>query len=133
MKVHNAAALNLAQWLECQRGVLRVHHPMLATHPQSCLARKQMSGGSGLIGVVLDGGMKAARSFVKALDLFSIAVSWGGFESLALPRWNSAMPVEVRREIDLNEGFVRLSVGLEDVDDLQEDLDGALRQIREDE
>jgi methionine-gamma-lyase len=130
MKAHNAHALQLAQWLEQQPGVRRVHYPYLPSHPQYQLACRQMAGGSGIIGVVLDGGLEAARCFVNNLRLFSVAVSWGGFESLALPMWNSAMPEDMRRMIGLDEGFVRLSIGLEDVEDLQEDLARALAKLR---
>lgn len=129
MPVHNQVAESLAAWLEGQPGVKRVYYPTLDSHPQVELARRQMAGGSGLIGVVPDGGMDAARRFVDALRIFAIAVSWGGFESLALPMWNSAMREEHRRTIGLEEGFVRLSIGLEDEEDLQGDLAQALRMI----
>lgn len=130
MQAHNAAACGLAVWLERQNAVLRVHYPFLPSHPQYRLARQQMCGGSGMIGVVLAGGMAATQRFIDGLRLFSVAVSWGGFESLALPMWESGMPEAMRREIGLDEGFVRLSIGLEDVEDLQADLEQSLNSMR---
>lgn len=132
MRAHNEAACSIAQWLETRPGIVQVYHPMLDSHPRSDVIARQMSGGSGLIGLVIEGGEAAARTFVNALAHFGIGVSWGGFESLALPMWKgSAMPEEYRREIGLRPGFVRLSIGLEDVEDLMEDLDTALKRVGE--
>ncbi len=130
MEAHNRSAQQLAEWLSTHPKVLRVDYPGLSSHPQHDLYCKQMTGSSGLVGVVLEGGVEAARMFADSLRLFGIAVSWGGFESLVLPMWaGSAMPVEMRQEIGLEEGFVRLSIGLEDVEDLQADLEQALYRI----
>jgi len=130
MQVHNRSAATIAGWLEHHPKVKRVHYPGLESHPQVALAKRQMSGGSGLVGVVVHGGFEAARTLADTLKLFGIGVSWGGFESLALPMWRiSSMPVEMRRDIGLEESFVRLSMGLEDVEDLQTDLEDALATI----
>lgn len=131
MKVHNENALHLAQLLETQSGVKHVFYPLLSSHPQVALASRQMRGGSGMISVVLDGNEDTARRFVDHLRLFSIGVSWGGFESLALPIWGtSSMPETWRREIGLTETLVRLSIGLEDLEDLQADIEDSLKYAR---
>jgi cystathionine beta-lyase/cystathionine gamma-synthase len=125
MEAHNRAGLSLACWLEAQPGVDRVLYAGLPSHPQHALAARQMRGFSGLMGVVVRGGMPAAIGFVNALRLFGIGVSWGGFESLALPM--SPEDPAMSPELGIVPGFVRLSIGLEDEADLLEDLDNALR------
>lgn len=127
MEAHNRAGLAIACWLETQPGVDRVLYAGLPSHPQHALAARQMRGFSGLLGVVVGGGMPAAITFVDALRLFGIGVSWGGFESLALPM--SPEDPAVSPELGIVPGFVRLSIGLEDEADLLDDLDNALRAI----
>lgn len=128
MQTHNANALQLARHLEKLDGIRRVNYPLLESHPQIELARSQLRGGSGMISLVIEGTEESARRFVDHLRLFGIGVSWGGFESLALPLWKgSAMPESQRREIGLMESLVRLSIGLEDVEDLREDIEESLR------
>jgi methionine-gamma-lyase len=127
MKAHNEAGLAIASWLEQRPEIERVFYPGLPSHPQRELARRQMTGFSGLMAVVVRGGMEPAIRFVNRLRLFGIGVSWGGFESLALPmNPEASLSPEVARELGIVSGMVRMSIGLEDVDDLVADLDQAL-------
>jgi cystathionine beta-lyase/cystathionine gamma-synthase len=130
MKQHNRAGGAIARWLERRPEVDRVFYAGLPSHPQHDLACRQMSGFSGLLSVVIGGGMEAGVRFADALRLFGIGVSWGGFESLALPMNPefSEAPA-LARALGIVPGFVRLSIGLEDEEDLLADLDQALRGI----
>ncbi|HEU4752666.1 MAG TPA: PLP-dependent aspartate aminotransferase family protein, partial [Armatimonadota bacterium] len=121
MERHQQSALAVARFLEEHPRVARVHYPGLPSHPQYALARAQMRGYSGLLSLELkDPGREAACRFVDALRYFGIGVSWGGFESLAVPFTLAEPGAEPR-------WAVRLHIGLETVDDLLKDLDGALR------
>jgi len=118
---HRDNALAIARWLESDKRVKRVHHPGLPSHPQFELGRRQMRGTCGLLSFELaDPSRERAFAVVDALKYFCIAVSWGGYESLAIP-------VEVP---DFDRGgrkwIIRLSIGLESVEDLRSDLDAAL-------
>jgi methionine-gamma-lyase len=126
MEAHNRAGLTVACWLERRPEVERVFYAGLPSHPQHELAARQMRGFSGLMGVVVRGGMEAGIRFANALQMFGIGVSWGGFESLALPM--STDDPALARELGIVPGFVRLSIGLEDEADLLDDLDQALRE-----
>jgi cystathionine beta-lyase len=130
MKAHNEAALVVARWLEARPEVKRVLYPGLPSHPQHELAARQMRGFSGMLSVVVHGGMEAAVQFVDRLRLFGIAVSWGGFESLALPI--DPAHTAFAEQVGVVPGFVRVSIGLEDVDDLLCDLEQGLEGIRHD-
>ncbi len=121
---HEASALTLARWLEGRPEVARVLHPGLPSHPQHDLFRRQMTGSCGLFSVVLDLGEAGIRRFVEGLRLFGIGVSWGGFESLALPLGLHMQRPPFERFVP--PGLVRLHVGLEAVEDLQRDLEQAL-------
>jgi methionine-gamma-lyase len=127
MAAHNAAAMRIAGWLEGRPEVERVLYPGLPSHSQHALAARQMSGFSGMISLVVRGGFPAAARLVDRLRLFGIGVSWGGFESLALPI--DAEMTAFAGELDIVPGFVRLAVGLEDVEDLLADLEQALKGI----
>ena len=130
MRAHNEAALHIAGWLERQPQIERVFYPVLASHPQYSLARRQMCGFSGMLSVVVRGGMEAAVRFADHLQLFGIGVSWGGFESLALPiDVEQFLSPEICSDLGVVPGFVRLSIGLEDVDDLLADLRQALEEL----
>ena len=125
---HQMNALTLARWLESRLEVRRVYHPALESHPQHALWQSQMRGSSGLFSIDLDLDESRIRRFVNALRLFGIAVSWGGFESLALPiglMMNLNDPNRAPHP-DVPRGLVRLHAGLEDVHDLQADLEQAL-------
>ncbi len=124
-----AAALELAAWLEGQPGVTAVRHPWLPSHPQHDLARAQMSGGGTLVTVELAGGRAAAFALLDALRLIDVSNNLGDSRTLAVhPATTTHLRIgaEERARTGISEGVVRLSVGLEDVDDLREDLADAL-------
>ena len=125
MDRHNATGLAVASWLERQAKVRRVHYPGLASHPDHELAAKVLDGFSGMVGVELVGGARAAERFLRALRVVTHAPSLGGVESLVSePRFTShaALTAEERASAGIPDGFLRLSLGLEDPDDLIEDL-----------
>ena len=129
MQRHGETAHELARRLETSRHVRRVHYPGLASHPQNALARKQMRSGGGMISVDLDGGKAEARTFLTSLRLFTLAESLGGVESLAehpAIMTHASIPEAMRKSLGIGDGLVRLSVGLEHVEDLWRDLEGAL-------
>ncbi|MDQ6434395.1 cystathionine beta-lyase [Mesorhizobium sp. LHD-90] len=117
---HQRSALEIARWLETQKGVARVLHPGLESHPGHALWKRDFSGSSGVFSIVLDGGGQArAHAFLDALAIFGLGYSWGGFESLAVPV-NISDRIIARGPY---EGPVlRLQIGLEDVQDLKTDL-----------
>jgi cystathionine beta-lyase/cystathionine gamma-synthase len=127
---HEANALEIAHFLQQHPQVEAVHYPGLPNHPQHDLARRQMSGFGGMVTFQMRGGRPQANAFVKALRLFSFAESLGGVESLAChptTMTHAAFPPEERLRRGITEGTIRLSVGIEDVDDLKADIDQALR------
>lgn len=133
MRAHNKAGMRIATWLAARPEIETVLYPGLPTHPQRDLAQSQMSGFSGLLSVVLRGGFERAVRFVDALQMFGIAVSWGGLESLALPiKPDPNAPWELAAGLGIVPGLVRLSIGLEDTEDLIADLDQALRRAFDD-
>jgi cystathionine beta-lyase/cystathionine gamma-synthase len=126
---HNESALALARWLEQSGRVRQVYHPGLPSHPDHAIARAQMRGFGGMVCIDLDGGFERASRFFDRLRVFKRAASLGGVESLcSLPvltsHWNYSD--EQLRRAGVTPGMARLSVGLEDVDDLTADLDQAL-------
>lgn len=133
MQAHNEAGMRIATWLAARPGIETVLYPGLPSHPQHDLARSQMSGFSGLMSVVLEGGFERAVRFADALQMFGIAVSWGGFESLVLPiKPDPNVPRELAADLGIVPGLVRLSIGLEDVEDLIADLEQGLRRTFDD-
>lgn len=127
----NATALALAQWLEAQPQVERVHYPLLASHPQRDLAARQMRGGGPVIAFALKGGFEATGRFVAALRLATHAVSLGGVESLIVhtaAMWAGTMNEAQLAAAGIAPNFVRYSVGLEHAEDLKNDLARALAQ-----
>jgi cystathionine gamma-synthase/cystathionine gamma-lyase len=133
MRQHCESAGELAGRLERAPGVRRVHYPGLRSHPQYELARRQMSGAGGMISVELEGGLEESRRFLKALRLFTLAESLGGVESLAehpAIMTHASIPPEVRQGLGISDSLVRLSVGLEHVEDLWADLQGGLQAAR---
>jgi cystathionine beta-lyase/cystathionine gamma-synthase len=129
MERHCASAQKIAAWLERHPKVARVYYPGLASHPQHALAKRQMSGFGGMISAELKGGLDAARRFLERTTLFSLAESLGGVESLIehpAIMTHASVPPEVRAQLGIGDGLVRLSVGIEDVNDLVADLDEAL-------
>jgi cystathionine gamma-lyase len=129
MRAHCDNAMALAHWLEAQPGIDRVAYPGLASHPQHALASRQMHGYGGMVSVWLKGGFEAAKGFMERLQLFACAESLGGVESLAnhpAVMTHASVPAERRAELGVTDNLVRLSVGVEDVEDLREDLAQAL-------
>ncbi len=132
MGEHQQSALKLARLLENHPKVRKVIHPGLESHPQHELARSLYKGYSGLFSFILDTDLPGTKSFVDSLRIFQIGVSWGGFESLALPSAILEEPIPYRldgKEIDVSDTLVRVSVGLESSDDLCEDMLQALALI----
>lgn len=130
MRAHNENALALAQWLETQTAVEKVIYPGLASHPQHTLAARQMQGFGGIVSVVLKGGFEAAKRFCERTELFTLAESLGGVESLVnhpAVMTHASVPVERREELGISDALVRLSVGVEALEDLQADLADALK------
>jgi cystathionine gamma-synthase len=126
---HGRNAMALAEWLEKQPGVERVYYPGLASHPGHELARRQQTGFGGVVTLELAGGTEAVRAFVSGLKCFSLAESLGGVESLiAHPATmtHAGMDPDARRRAGLVDGLIRLSVGIEALEDLRADLDAAL-------
>jgi cystathionine gamma-lyase len=129
MDRHSANARRLAPWLTEQPSVERVYFPGLPSHPGHELARKQMRDFGGMISVVVKGGKEGALRLLTRTKLFSLAESLGGVESLIshpATMTHASIPADVREARGVVDGLVRLSVGIEDVDDLQEDLRHAL-------
>ncbi len=126
MKQHVASARSLANWLASHPEVLRVHYPGLSSHSGFALAEKQMKGPGGMISFELKGGLPRATAFLKALQIFACAESLGGVESLAehpAIMTHASLPKESREALGIGDGFIRLSVGLEDEGDLKADLE----------
>lgn len=126
---HNRNALALAQYLENHPKVARVYYPGLPTHPQHELAKSQMDGFTGMLSVELRGGYGAADRLMSSLKLATRAASLGGFETLIVhpaSMWSLQLSPEVREATGINDGLVRISVGLEDEQDLIADFDQAL-------
>ena len=128
----SANALLLASWLEQQPQVAKVYYPGLESHPQHALARHQMHGYGGIVSIDLDTDVDGARRFLEACEVFTLAESLGGVESLiehpALMT-HASIPPERRAELGIGDGLIRLSVGIEHVDDQREDLRRALAAI----
>lgn len=129
MRHHNQAALELAQWLEQHPKVEKVIYPGLESHPQHELAKRQMQGFGGMISIHLNGDLEAARKFLETVEVFALAESLGGVESLIehpAIMTHASVPKENREQLGILDNFIRISVGIEDLDDLKADLDRAL-------
>jgi cystathionine beta-lyase/cystathionine gamma-synthase len=129
---HNGNALRVAEFLAGHTKVRRVHYPFLKSHPQYAIAREQMSGGSGMVTFEVEGSGEDARRVSEAMRLFTLATSLGGVESLvSIPVLTShaMISAELRSEMGVNEQMVRLSVGIESVEDQIEDLERALEVV----
>ena len=128
MKQHDFNGRRIAEWLEKDKRVQQVFYPGLPSHPQHDLACRQMSGFGGMLSIEL-GTLEAANRLVSRTRLFALAESLGGVESLIghpASMTHAAVPPDMRKAMGLSDGLVRLSVGIEDVDDLIADLDQAL-------
>jgi cystathionine gamma-lyase len=130
MRQSSESALAIAGWLERHPRVERVLYPGLPSHPQHALARRQMpAGGSGVVTFFLKGGLAECRRFLERLEVFTLAESLGGVESLVdhpAIMTHASVPPESRAKLGISDSLVRLSVGIEDTDDLVADLERAL-------
>jgi cystathionine gamma-lyase len=132
MQRHCASALTLAEWLQAQPKVKRVYYPGLGTHPQHALAARQMNGFGGMISVELATDLAGARRFLERCEIFALAESLGGVESLIehpAIMTHATIPAPQRAQLGIGDALVRLSVGIEDIDDLRDDLAAALAAV----
>jgi cystathionine beta-lyase/cystathionine gamma-synthase len=128
MRQHDANGRRIAQWLDQHPRVPRVYYPGLPSHPEHDLACRQMTGFGGMVSIEL-GSLARAKRFVEGTKVFALAESLGGVESLVghpASMTHASVPREMREAMGLTDGLVRLSVGIEDVEDLIADLDQAL-------
>lgn len=132
MERHCRNALELAQWLERQPQVAAVYYPGLPTHPQHALACRQMRGFGGMISLDLKTDLAGTRRFLERVQIFALAESLGGVESLIehpAIMTHASIPADNRAKLGIGDSLVRLSVGIEDVEDLRADLAQALTSI----
>jgi len=131
MQQHNANGLALAGFLSAHPKVKHVYYPGLPTHPQYELAKRQMRGFGGMIAFEL-GSLEAARRLLNTVRLHALAESLGGVESLIshpATMTHASVPAERRAAIGITDGLVRISAGIEDIEDLKDDLTQALDQV----
>ena len=129
MKAHCENAGELAAWLEKHPAIEKVLYPGLSSHPQHALAKTQMDGFGGMISIFLKGGLQSARRFMERTELFACAESLGGVESLVnhpAIMTHASIPADRRAALGVTDNLVRLSVGVEDVEDLRAELQAAL-------
>ncbi|MGE7138652.1 trans-sulfuration enzyme family protein [Luteibacter sp. NPDC031894] len=129
MRQHCESALALAAWLEKHKAVERVIYPGLRSHPQHALARKQMDGFGGIISVEVKGGKARAKRVLERCELFALAESLGGVESLIEHpgiMTHASIPPATRKRLGISDGLIRLSVGVEDLADLRNELESVL-------
>lgn len=132
MQRHNESALAMARWLQAHPKVVRVHYPGLPSHPQHALAQRQMRGGGGMISIELRTDLAGSRRFLEAVHLFALAESLGGVESLIehpAIMTHASIPAEQRARLGIGDALVRLSVGIEALEDLQADLQNGFDRI----
>jgi cystathionine beta-lyase/cystathionine gamma-synthase len=131
MERHNANGLAMAQYLEAHSKVTAVHYPGLASHPQHALAKKQMHGFGGMIAFDL-GSLEAARRLLNSVRLCALAESLGGVETLIshpATMTHASVPADRRAALGITDGLVRISVGVEDFEDLKADVGQALDRV----
>lgn len=132
MERHQQNAFKIAEWLMKHPMVNKVVYPGLTTHPQHELAKRQMSGFGGMMTFDMKGGLENARKFLKTVKVFACAESLGGVESLIehpAIMTHASVPKENREKLGITDGFIRLSVGIEDAQDLIEDLDRGFKAV----
>lgn len=130
MKAHEQNAMAIAKWLETHEKVEKVIYPGLKSHPQHLVAKKQMSGFGGMITFYIRGGLKESKAFLKKVKIFALAESLGGVESLIehpAIMTHASVPKQIRKSIGLTDNLIRISCGIEDVDDLLCDLENAFK------
>ena len=133
MERHQENAFRIARFLEGHPQVEKVTYPGLPSHPQHALAARQMTGFGGMLTFVVKGGLPAARAFLSSLHLFALAESLGGVESLIehpAIMTHASVPPETRASLGIDDGFIRVSVGIENADDLVEDLERGFAAAR---
>ncbi|WNL45553.1 PLP-dependent aspartate aminotransferase family protein [Dyella sp. BiH032] len=129
MKAHCESALDIAKWLEQHPAIDKVIYPGLKSHPQHALARRQMDGFGGIISAEVKGGVRAARRMLERCEIFALAESLGGVESLIEHpgiMTHASIPLATRKRLGISDGLIRLSVGVENVEDLKAELAHAL-------
>ena len=132
MQRHCESAQRVAEYLASHAAVEKVYYPGLAEHPQHALAQRQMQAPGGMVSAVLKGGLQAATTFLERVEIFALAESLGGVESLIehpAIMTHASIPADNRAALGIDDGLVRLSVGVEDVDDLIADLEQALESL----
>jgi cystathionine gamma-lyase len=130
MQQHCSSAADIAAWLEKHPAIERVIYPGLKRHPQHALARRQMDGFGGIISIEVKGGLRKARRVLERCELFALAESLGGVESLIehpAIMTHASIPPAHRKKLGISDSLIRLSVGVEDLVDLKSDLEFALR------
>lgn len=132
MERHCENALELAQWLEKHPHIQQVIYPGLPSHPQHTLAKQQMKAFGGMISAVIKGNLLQTKTFLSQCEVFTLAESLGGVESLIEHpsiMTHASIPADTRKHLGILDGLVRLSVGIEHIDDLKRDLDRALHSL----
>ena len=132
MEKHCENASRVATFLQNHKAVEKIYYPGLSSHPQHDLAKNQMKGFGGMITIVLKGDLESVKSFLRRTKLFSLAESLGGVESLIehpAIMTHASVPLNIRKELGIVDGLVRLSVGIESIEDLIQDLDQALSDV----
>ena len=132
MEKHCENAFEVASFLEEHEAIEKIYYPGLSNHPNHEIAKKQMNGFGGMITAVLKGGLKTATTFLERTKIFALAESLGGVESLIehpAIMTHASVPAEVRKDLGIEDGLVRLSVGIESVEDLLDDLNQALSGV----
>ena len=134
MERHCSNALKIAEFLEQKSVISKVYYPGLKNHEGYEIAKKQMNGFGGIVTCVLSGGLEKARRFLETCQIFQLAESLGGVESLIehpAIMTHASVPQEVRRDLGIEDGLIRLSVGVEHVDDLINDLERAILAVKD--
>ena len=129
MERHAGNAMKIAQFLESHSKVRKVIYPGIESHPQHELAKNQMSGFGGMVTFFIKGGLEPARSFLERVEIFSLAESLGGVESLIehpAIMTHASLPEEVKEKLGISDELIRISVGIENIDDLIDDLERSL-------
>lgn len=134
MQRHNENAREISRFLEAHPQVERVIYPGLESHPQHTTAKKQMRAFGGMLTFFLKGGITEARKFLENVKVFALAESLGGVESLVdhpAIMTHASLPAETRKSLGISDNLIRLSIGIENVQDLMEDLDRALKAAKQ--
>ena len=129
MQRHNENAMKLAQYFEGHNKISKVIYPGLASHPQHSLAKSQMEGFSGIVSLELNGNLSNAKELLEKTSIFTLAESLGGVESLIEHpglMTHASLPEERRKKLGISDTLIRLSIGLENIDDLIDDIESSL-------